>query len=92
MRCRLRLRVRPGAETDAVVGRHGDGWKVAVRAAPERGAANAAVEALLAAALDLPRGAVRVVGGAATRSKVVEVDGLGSAEAAERLERRRHVR
>jgi uncharacterized protein YggU (UPF0235/DUF167 family) len=57
------------------VGRHGDGWKVRVTAAPERGAANEAVVRLLAATLGLPRRAVTIVSGHGAREKTVEVAG-----------------
>ena len=43
---RLRLRVSPGARSNAIVGRYGEGWKVRVTAAPESGKANAAVQQL----------------------------------------------
>ena len=82
---RLRLRVSPGAARTEVAGRHGDGWKVRVGAAPERGRANDAVVALLADSLGVPRTAVSVVSGQASRDKVVEVRGLGPAEAERRL-------
>lgn len=81
---RLRLRVSPGAGRSAVVGRHGDAWKLRVTAAPERGRANASVVELLAASLHLRRPDVRIVSGAASRDKVVELVGL-SLEEAERL-------
>jgi uncharacterized protein (TIGR00251 family) len=81
---RLRLRVSPGAGRSAVVGRHGDAWKLRVAAAPERGRANASVVELLAASLHLRRPDVRIVSGAASRDKVVELVGL-SLEEAERL-------
>ena len=55
---RLTLRVAPGAKQTEIVGRHGDGWKVRVAAPPEDGRANAAVVALLAETLALPRAAV----------------------------------
>ena len=45
---RLRVRVSPGAGRTALVGRHGDAWKVRVTEAPERGRANEAVLRLLA--------------------------------------------
>lgn len=79
--------MKAGARADAVVGPHGDGWKVSVRAPRERGRANEAVVALLAEALGLPRAAVRIVGGAAAPSKTIKVEGLDAAEAAARLAR-----
>jgi len=44
----LCLRVSPGARSNAIVGKHGKGWKVRVTAAPEDGKANDAVLRLLA--------------------------------------------
>ena len=82
---RLRLRVVPGARTSAVVGRYGDGWKVRVAAAPERGAANEAVLRLLSDTLGVPRGSVRIVSGDTGRDKIVALAGLGAAEIDERL-------
>jgi uncharacterized protein (TIGR00251 family) len=85
---RLRLRVSPGAARTELVGRHGDGWKVRVRAAPERGRANDAVVSLLAAELQVPRRSLEVVAGHTGRDKVVELHGLDATEAARRLDRR----
>jgi uncharacterized protein YggU (UPF0235/DUF167 family) len=92
---RLRLRVVPGARGDALVGRHGEAWKVRVAAAPERGAANRAVVRLLADALAVPERSVAVVSGHGARDKIVEVRGIappeteGRLSAAERKETRR---
>ena len=77
---RVAFSVSPGARRTELVGRHGDGWKVRVAAAPERGRANAELAAWLAAILGLPRADVRIVAGATTRRKTLEVDGLSSAE------------
>jgi hypothetical protein len=82
---RLRLRVTPGARRSGIVGRYGDAWKVRVAAPPEDGRANAAVVALLAETLELPRGSVTLVSGHGTRDKVVELAGLDPARVAERL-------
>lgn len=49
--------------------------KARVRAVPERGKANAALEQLLAKALGMPKSSVSVVGGETSRLKVVEVQG-----------------
>jgi uncharacterized protein (TIGR00251 family) len=71
----LTLRVSPGAARAGIVGRHGAGWKVRVTAAPEDGKANAALIELLARALDVPRRAVTIAAGAASRKKLVDVAG-----------------
>jgi uncharacterized protein len=70
------------------VGRHGDGWKARVAAPPERGRANEALVELIAAAVEVPPGAVRVVGGQRGRSKVVEIETLDSMEVHRRLARK----
>jgi uncharacterized protein len=70
------------------VGRHGDGWKARVAAPPERGRANQALVKLLASALDVPPGSVRVVTGQRGRAKVVEIDALEPTEVVRRLERK----
>ena len=82
---RLRLRVSPGAGRAAVVGRHGDAWKVRVTAAPENGRANEAVLRLIADALSLPRDAVTLVSGHGGRDKIVELTGVGPALIERRL-------
>ena len=82
---RLRLRVAPGASRPGIVGRHGDGWKVRVAAAPERGRANDAVLELLADTLAVPRASVTLVSGAGSRDKIVELSGLTPDEIERRL-------
>jgi uncharacterized protein len=82
---RLRLRVSPGSGRSAVVGRHGEGWKVRVAAAPERGRANDALVELLSRTLDVPRRSVQLVSGATARDKVVELAGVGPEEIDRRL-------
>jgi len=83
---RLLVTLTPGTSSDTIVGRHGDGWKVRVAAAPERGRANAALVALLAETLNVPPAAIRVAAGQTYRWKVVEIDGLDEGEAGRRLE------
>ncbi len=82
---RLEVRVSPKASRNAITGFHGTALKVAVTAAPERGKANVAVEELLAVALGLPRGAVQVAAGHASRNKQLEIKGLDEAGVRERL-------
>jgi uncharacterized protein len=84
-RTRVRLRVAPGASKPGVVGRHGDGWKLRVAAAPERGRANEAVLELLADTLAVPRANVALVSGAGSRNKIVELTGLEPEEIDRRL-------
>jgi uncharacterized protein YggU (UPF0235/DUF167 family) len=83
---RLRVRVQPGARHPGVKGWLADGaLKLAVVAPPEGGRANTAVADLLAALLGLKGREVRVVRGASSRSKLVEVDGLEEQEIRRRL-------
>jgi len=82
---RLVLHVQPRAARTEVVGPHGDAVKVRLAAPPVDGAANAALVRFLAERLGVPRHAVRLVGGAAGRRKVVEVDGLDPVDARRRL-------
>jgi uncharacterized protein (TIGR00251 family) len=82
---RLRLRVSPGARSNAIVGRHGEGWKLRVTAAPEDGKANEAVLRLLAERVGLPRVNLKLVSGPSSRDKIVELTGVDAAEAERRL-------
>jgi len=56
---------------------HGDRIKIAVTAPPVDGEANAAVIELVARALGVPRAAVTIAAGAASRRKTVKVRGVG---------------
>ena len=81
---RLAVRVTPKGGRDAV-----DGWasdpagrpylKVRVSTAASDGEANAALVNFLAKALKQPRSAIRIVSGATSRMKMVEVDDLDAA-------------
>jgi len=81
----VRLRVSAGARRTEMVGRHGDGWKVRVAAAPEGGRANEAVLGLLAERLELPRRSLEIVSGHSAREKVVRMTGISDAELQRRL-------
>ncbi|MGN6242698.1 MAG: DUF167 domain-containing protein [Motilibacteraceae bacterium] len=91
---RFRVRVRPGSSRTAVGGDHDGALVVRVSARAVDGAATEAALAALADALGLRRRQVRLVSGATSRDKVVEVDAgdrsdCSAAELAERLERLR---
>ena len=77
---RLTVRVQPNASADRIDGPETDAagrryLKVRVRAVPEDGKANAAVEKLIAKHLGIPKSAVRVVTGGKNRLKALEIDG-----------------
>ena len=72
------MRAQPGASKDAIeaVAEDASGQrflKVRVRAVPEKGRANAAIEAVLAKALGLPKSAVSVEKGETQRIKTVRI-------------------
>jgi uncharacterized protein (TIGR00251 family) len=81
----LNLKVSPKASRNAITGFMGEVLKVSVTAAPERGKANQAVEALLADALGLPLSAVSVVAGHTARTKRIEIAGLAEAALRQQL-------
>jgi uncharacterized protein (TIGR00251 family) len=76
---RVAVHVQPRASRSEIVGLHGAALKVRLQAPPVEGAANDALVALLAERLGVPRRAVRVVAGAASRAKTVEIEGTTEA-------------
>jgi hypothetical protein len=71
----LRVRAKPNAHRDAVLGLTGDRLTVAVRAAREKGKANAAVMETLAVWLGLPKRSMDLLSGASARDKRIRVHG-----------------
>ncbi len=82
---RLSIKVVPKSSRNAVVGWVGEALKVCVTAPPDKGKANAAVEAVLAEALGVRTDRVRVVAGLASPRKIVEIEGLEETEIMKRL-------
>ncbi len=72
----ITVKVVPGASRSAVVGLWGDALRLSVAAPPEAGKANAAVRKLIAAALNVKRGAVLLVAGETRPLKRFEIRGL----------------
>jgi uncharacterized protein (TIGR00251 family) len=72
---RFGVRVQPRASRNEVSGIREGRLVVRVTAPPVDRAANEAVVRLLAEWLDVPRAAVRIVGGETGRTKVVEIAG-----------------
>ena len=71
----LEVRVQPRARRNEVVRQPDGSFRVRVTAAPEGGAANRAVIALLAEALGVAPSRIALVRGAAARDKMFRVDG-----------------
>jgi uncharacterized protein (TIGR00251 family) len=84
---RFQVRVTPKSRSEGIRASGTERLiRVRVTAAPEDGKANEAVLDLLSKQLGLPRRAVRLVGGASSRLKWIEADGLEEAEFWRRLE------
>ena len=77
---RFAVRVQPRASKDEVAGVHGDALRIRLRAPPVDGAANAALVEFLAQVLGVAKQRVRIVTGASSRAKVVEVEGVSRAD------------
>lgn len=78
---RLRVRLTPSGGADRIDGGGCDEagkpfLRARVRAAPEHGEANAALEKLIAKALGVPKSSVRVERGTTARLKTLCVDGV----------------
>ncbi|HVT69834.1 MAG TPA: DUF167 domain-containing protein [Trebonia sp.] len=72
---RITVRVKPGSSRPGVGGEHAGALVVAVHARAVDGKATEAALAAVAGAFGVRRSAVRLVSGAASRTKVVEIDG-----------------
>lgn len=70
---RITIRVRPGSTRDQIGGSYAGALIVRVRQHAARGMATAAALSVLAEALDVPRRDVRLVAGATSRTKIVEI-------------------
>ena len=73
---RIAVKVHPRAKRSGITGRFGDAWKLDVAAPPVDGKANEECIRFFAELAGVPRSRVRIVSGATTRMKVVEVDGV----------------
>lgn len=82
---RVLIRVQPGARKTKWTGWFGELPRLAVAAPPVDGAANRVVLEALAKLLGVPARSIRLVGGAAARTKRFEVTGVTEAEVAARL-------
>jgi uncharacterized protein (TIGR00251 family) len=83
---RLTVRVQPGARRSGFVGWYGDHPRLAVAAPPVEGAANEEAVRCIAQALGLRPRQVRLVLGAASRTKHFEIDGIEQGDLDRRVE------
>lgn len=88
----LTVRAQPGAKKTAITGIYGEGatarLKIAVQAPPLDGRANEVVIAFLAEVFGLQKGAVELVSGDSSRSKVILLRGMTMARATAVLARK----
>ena len=82
---KLRVKAIPGSSRNCLDGWLGNALRVRVTAPPERGKANAAIEAVVAEALGVAAACVRVVAGTTSPHKILEITGLSQAEVYRRL-------
>lgn len=79
---RFRVRLQPRASRDEITGVVDGVLRVRLHAPPVDGAANDALVTFLADRLAIPRRGVRIVTGATSRTKLIEVEGVSTAAVA----------
>ncbi|MCY2952780.1 MAG: DUF167 domain-containing protein [Planctomycetota bacterium] len=77
---RIAVKVVPGASRTRVAGRYGQGIKVQVAAAAEKGKANQAVMQLLAETLGIRAAQIELIQGHTQPRKVFQINGIEQAE------------
>jgi hypothetical protein len=82
----FRVRVSPRASRSAVAGVSDGTLRVRIAAPPVDGAANEELVAFLAKRLGVPKSAVGIVAGQASKLKTIAVAGLGADEVARALQ------
>ena len=82
---RLTIKVHPRARRTALAGRLGDAWKLALAAPPVDGKANQECVRFFAELAGVPKSRVRIVSGATSRMKIVDVEGVTQEELEKRL-------
>ena len=83
---RFFVRVVPRASKSSVEGVYGGALKVKLAAPPVDGAANEELVEVLAKTFDVAKSRVRVVRGASSRTKSVEIDGVCAKDILLRIE------
>jgi len=77
---RVAVKVHPRAKRSGIAGKFGDAWKLDLAAPPVDGKANEECVRFFAELAGVARGRVRIVTGATSRMKLVEIEGMEQAE------------
>ena len=80
------MRAQPGAKQTGLGEKIGETYKVRLAAPPVDGRANEALIRFFAARLGIAPSAVRIVRGLASRTKVVEIEGMDDGQVKRALE------
>jgi uncharacterized protein len=83
---RVTVKAHPRAKRSGITGRFGEAWKLDLAAPPVDGKANEECVRWFAELAGVARSRVRVVSGASSRMKVIEVEGVEQGELEGRLE------
>jgi hypothetical protein len=83
--CTLGVRLKPNARQDSIDAASDGSLSIRVHAPPVEGKANTALVKLLANRLDIPKSCIFVLHGLASKSKVVQVNGLTREEVVARV-------
>jgi uncharacterized protein len=81
---RLAVKVHPRAKRSALNGRFGEAWKLDLAAPPVDGKANDECVRFFAELCGVPKSRVRIVSGATSRLKLIDIEGV-SQDALEKL-------
>jgi uncharacterized protein len=82
----LPVLAQPGSKHNAVLGERAEAVRIAVTAPPEKGKANAAIQAVLAENLGCKSAEVSLIAGATSRQKRFLIRGLNPEELRKRLD------
>ncbi len=74
----FKVKVEPRSSRKGIYGVIGDAIKIRVNAPPVGGAANEEVIEILSEELDIKKTAIKIIRGAGSKEKVIEVEGIDS--------------
>jgi uncharacterized protein YggU (UPF0235/DUF167 family) len=83
----LSVLAHPGARRNAVLGERAGALRVAVSAAPDKGKANAAIQAVLAENLGCKPALITLVSGATSKQKRFLIKGISAQELKDRIDK-----